>query len=120
MGFILIAFGTTSFIGIQMLFIYLFVYSISSVIIWYLLLLIQLKKSKNKYNKELIDLAVLNKSNAVLACFFSLCMFSIAGIPPFIGFLAKMNIFLSLVGVSFCFVSIISIICSVISTFYYI
>lgn len=120
MGFILIAFSTTSFTGIQMLLIYLFIYSVSSVIIWSVLLLIQLKKFESKYNKELIDLALLKKSNNVLSLIISLCMFSIAGIPPLVGFLTKMNIFLSVVGISFCFVAIINIISSVISTFYYI
>jgi NADH-quinone oxidoreductase subunit N len=47
-------------------------------------------------------------------------MFSIAGIPPMIGFLAKAGIFLSVVGVSFYFIALISIVFSVVSTFYYI
>lgn len=47
-------------------------------------------------------------------------MFSIAGIPPVIGFLAKMGVFLSVVGISFYLVALISVVCSVVSTFYYI
>jgi NADH:ubiquinone oxidoreductase subunit 2 (subunit N) len=43
-------------------------------------------------------------------------MFSIAGIPPMIGFLAKAGIFLSVVGISF-LVALISIVFSVVSTF---
>ena len=63
--------------------------------------------------KIIWDLALLKKSNSM--------MFSIAGIPPMIGFIAKMNVFLSLVGSRFYFVAlIISILFSVISTFYYI
>jgi NADH:ubiquinone oxidoreductase subunit 2 (subunit N) len=44
-------------------------------------------------------------------------MFSIAGIPPMIGFLAKAGIFLSVVGISFYLVALISIVFSVVSTF---
>jgi len=95
---------------------------ISSIVVWNIFLLLRLKKRKieNKYNKELSDLALLNKSNPMLAVFFCTTMFSIAGIPPLIGFLAKMNVFLSIVGISFYFVAFASILCSVVSTFYYI
>jgi NADH-quinone oxidoreductase subunit N len=47
-------------------------------------------------------------------------MFSIAGIPPMIGFIAKMSVFLSVIGITFYFVGLISILFSVVSTFYYI
>lgn len=83
---------------------------------------LRLKKKifENKYNKELSDLAQLKKSNAALAFSLSLTMFSIAGIPPLAGFLAKMNVFLSVVGISFYFVALAGILCSAVSTFYYI
>jgi NADH-quinone oxidoreductase subunit N len=47
-------------------------------------------------------------------------MFSLAGIPPIIGFLAKAGIFLTVVGISFYYIALFTISCSVISTFYYI
>jgi NADH:ubiquinone oxidoreductase subunit 2 (subunit N) len=64
--------------------------------------LLRLKKKKfdRKHNKEL-DSALLKTSNKGLGLCFSLAMFSIAGIPPMIGFLAKAGIFLSVVGISF-------------------
>jgi NADH-quinone oxidoreductase subunit N len=122
MGYALIAFSTGSFEGIQMLLFYLIIYMIAGLCVWSILLVLRLKKKKNaqKYNKELGDLALLKNSNAALAFSFSLAMFSIAGIPPMIGFLAKMSIFLSVVGVSLYFIALINILFSVISTFYYI
>jgi NADH-quinone oxidoreductase subunit N len=122
MGYALIAFSTSTFIGIQMFLFYMFIYMVSGLSIWYIILLLRLKKKnfENKYNKELSDLALLKKSNAALAFSLSLTMFSIAGIPPLIGFLAKMNVFLSVVGISFYFIALASILCSVVSTFYYI
>jgi NADH-quinone oxidoreductase subunit N len=122
MGYALIAFSTSTFIGIQMFLFYMFIYMVSGLSIWYIILLLRLKKKnfENKYNKELSDLALLRKSNAALAFSLSLTMFSIAGIPPLVGFLAKMNVFLSVVGISFYFVALASIFCSVVSTFYYI
>jgi NADH-quinone oxidoreductase subunit N len=47
-------------------------------------------------------------------------MFSIAGIPPMIGFLAKMGVFLSIISSHFILFAIAGAIFSVIATFYYI
>ena len=85
-----------------------------------LLLRLKRKNVKNKYNKELTDLVLLKKSNFILAFCLSLTMFSIAGIPPLVGFLAKMNILLSVIEISFYFIALLAILCSVVSTFYYI
>jgi NADH-quinone oxidoreductase subunit N len=63
---------------------------------------------------------LLNKSNPALAFSFALTMFSIAGIPPMLGFLAKMSVFLSVVGISYYIFALFSILFSVVSTFYYI
>ena len=73
-----------------------------------------------KQNKDLADLSLLNKSNNIIALFFSTVLLSIAGLPPMIGFLVKISIFLTTIEVSMYFVAVISILCSVISTFYYI
>jgi NADH-quinone oxidoreductase subunit N len=122
MGYALIAFSTSTFAGIQMFLFYMVIYMVSGLCIWYIILLLRIKKnfSEKKYSKELSDLTLLRKSNAALALSLSLTMFSIAGIPPLVGFLAKMSVFLSVVGISFYFVALASILCSVVSTFYYI
>ena len=122
MGYALLAFGAGTTTGIQMLFFHLIIYMVSGLCTWSILLLLRLKTKKiiNKYNKELSDLALLRKSNPALAFALSLTMFSIAGIPPLIGFLAKMGIFLSVVGVTFYFFVLASAVFSVIATFYYI
>ena len=122
MGYALIAFSTGTFMGVQMLIFYMIIYMISGLCVWSIFLLLKLKKksSINKYNKELGDLVLLKKSNSAIAFALSLTMFSIAGIPPMIGFISKMSIFLSVVGITFYFVALISILFSVISTFYYI
>lgn len=46
--------------------------------------------------------------------------FSIAGIPPFVGFLAKFGIYLALISEQLFSLILIISLCSVISTFYYI
>jgi NADH-quinone oxidoreductase subunit N len=108
--------------GIQMLLFYMVIYMISGLAIWSIFLLLNVKNNKIfvKYNKELGDFALLKKSNSTMAFSLALTMFSIAGIPPMIGFLAKMSVFLSVIGITFYFVALVSIVFSVVSTFYYI
>jgi len=108
MGYTLIAFSTGTFEGIQSLFCYLFLYMIAGLCIWSIFLLLQLKyKYTKKQNKDLTDLNLLSKSNNILALFFSTVLLSIAGLPPMIGFLVKIGIFLVSIEASMYFVAII-------------
>jgi NADH-quinone oxidoreductase subunit N len=122
MGYMLISFSTSFSLGVQMLLFYMIIYMISGLIIWSIFLFLRLKRKNNilKYNKELGDFSLLRKANLSLAFAFSLSMFSMAGIPPLIGFLAKLSIFLSLISSYYYLVALASVLCSVISTFYYI
>jgi NADH-quinone oxidoreductase subunit N len=122
MGYGVITLGTSTNVGIQMLFFHLIIYIISGLCTWSIILLLRLKTRfpTNKYNKELCDLALLRKSNPALAFALTLTMFSIAGVPPMIGFLAKMGVFLSVISSHFIIFAIASAIFSVIATFYYI
>ena len=73
-----------------------------------------------KQNKDLTDLTLLVKSNNIIAICFSIVLLSIAGFPPLIGFFTKMGIFLTAIESSMYFVAIVSVLTSVVSTFYYI
>lgn len=122
MGLILAAFSVGNFEGIKAVFYYFVIYIISGLSIWLIFLGLKLKKRKvnQKYNKDLGDFSLLYESNTVLAYTFVITIFTIAGIPPMVGFLAKISIFLSLIFSSMIFIAFISVIVSVISTFYYI
>lgn len=121
MGYSLIAFTTGTFEGIQILFSYLIIYSFSGLCVWSIFMLTRLKNNyKNKQNKDLTDLVLLGKSNKMLAIFFTTVLFSIAGFPPMIGFIVKITVFLSAIEASMYFVALLSILGSVIATFYYI
>ena len=121
MGFVLLAFSAGSFEGIQVKFYYLIVYILASVCIWSIVLNLQLKKNHyfEKQNRDLGDLALLQESNSVLAQNLGITLFSLAGLPPMVGFLAKMGVFKALSGVSIYYFSVINILFSVIATFYY-
>lgn len=121
MGYALIAFNSGTFESVQMLFCYLVVYSFSGLCIWSIFVLTRLKNNHlQKQNKDLTDLVLLGKSNYMLAIFLTTVLFSVAGFPPMIGFLVKISIFLTAINSSMFFVALISILCSVIGTFYYI
>ena len=121
MGYLLISFGAGSLEGIQMLFIYLLIYMISGLSIWSIFLLTRLKKMDNKkQNKDLADLVLLRKSNGTLAIILTIALFSTAGLPPMIGFMVKIGIFLTAIETSMYVVALISVLLSVLSSFYYI
>nr|YP_010233339.1 NADH dehydrogenase subunit 2 [Auricularia heimuer]QSX43104.1 NADH dehydrogenase subunit 2 [Auricularia heimuer] len=57
--------------------------------------------------------------NPILSLSFSICLFSFAGVPPLIGFFAKQQVLYSSNSAGYFFLSLIAIIVSVISAFYY-
>ena len=70
--------------------------------------------------KKLNEFVVLFKSNSLLAINFCIILFSIAGIPPLLGFYSKFYIFFSAIKSNLYFVVFISAILSVIASMYYI
>lgn len=121
-GYLLLSFSTGNLEGMQMMFYYLVIYMLSGLVFWAVYLFLRQKRDFyfNKSNKELGDLVLLNNSNPTLALILAVTLFSIAGIPPIVGFLAKIGIFLVVVKSSAYLVALLSILFSVISTFYYI
>jgi NADH:ubiquinone oxidoreductase subunit 2 (subunit N) len=121
MGFVLLAFSVGGFEGVQIKFYYLIVYMIASLCIWSIILNLKLKKKfySEKQNRDLGDLALLQESNNVVAQSLAITLFTLAGLPPMVGFLAKMGVFKALTGVSIYFFSVVNILFSVVATFYY-
>ena len=121
-GYLLLSFSSNSLEGVSMMLYYLAIFMISSLCFWSIYLFVNLKKKIyfKKQNKELGDLVLLRESNPLLALILSITLFSIAGIPPIVGFLAKIGIFLEVIKSSAYLVALICILFSVASTFYYI
>lgn len=68
---------------------------------------------------QLDDLAGLGKRNALLAAVMLLAMFSLAGVPPLVGFHAKLSVLQSAVGAGFTWLAVLGVIMSVVGAFYY-
>ena len=121
-GYLLLSFSTGNIEGLQMMFYYLAIYMISGLAFWavYLFLINKDDVYFDKNNKELGDLVLLKESNPMLAFILTMTLFSIAGIPPLVGFLIKLGVFSVVVKSSAYLISLVSILLTVISTFYYI
>ena len=74
--------------------------------------------NNSSFLKYLINWSNIN--NKVLAILFAITLLSISGIPPFGGFYSKMSVIASLISESFIITSLIAVIFSGISCFYYI
>jgi NADH-quinone oxidoreductase subunit N len=73
-------------------------------------------------SEEITDLAGLNQRSPLYAGVMAICLFSMAGIPPMVGFYAKLSVLQSLIvsGQSFYIgLSIFAVIMSLIGAFYY-
>jgi NADH-quinone oxidoreductase subunit N len=68
---------------------------------------------------NLDDYKGLNSRNPWLAAVMGILMFSMAGIPPFVGFYAKLTILQSLVGAGLVWLAVLAVLFSLIGAFYY-
>jgi NADH-quinone oxidoreductase subunit N len=73
----------------------------------------------DRYVETIDDLKGLGRTNGWMAFFLAMMMFSLAGIPPLAGFFAKWYVFLAAIQGGFYWLSVIGVLMSVVSTFYY-
>lgn len=69
--------------------------------------------------ENISDLAGLGRNQPALALAFAFFMFSLAGIPPFAGFFAKLYVFLAAVHSEMYVLAVIGVLTSVVATYYY-
>jgi NADH-quinone oxidoreductase subunit N len=75
--------------------------------------------SRNRANDELHDYAGLWYSHPALAGLMTVCLLSLGGIPPTVGFIGKWYIFSAAVSAGYYGLAIIGVLTSVISVFFY-
>jgi NADH-quinone oxidoreductase subunit N len=68
---------------------------------------------------ELTDYKGLNARSPWLAGMMAILIFSLAGLPPFIGFWAKFSVIQGLLGAGYAWLAVVSVLLSVIGAFYY-
>ena len=126
-GFLVAPFFTLSVDGFSYLIFFLFIYLITSLLVWGNL--VSFYTSFDYFKKFFFkmpqtffisNLAGLSKVNKLTALSFVIIFFSISGIPPFSGFLAKIFIFLSLLDLKMFIGAFLLILINMISVYYYI
>lgn len=121
-GYVLIALATVSPEGIQAVLTYLIIYMAISLNAWTSVLVLLRNIGKEGGNvpvKYIDELVHLSRINPALTASFAFLALSMAGIPPLAGFAAKLGIFFSAISVQLYMVSIIGVLLSVVSAFYY-
>ena len=118
-GFMLLALAINTEQSIDSFLFYLIQYIITNLNIFLILLAISYIKKKNIDIKYIKDLQGLFSMNPILSLTFSISLFSMAGIPPLIGFFSKQFVLYSAIDQGYYLLSIIAILVSVISASYY-
>ena len=117
-GYTLLAFNSGSLEGFHASLFYLVVYMLTNIGIWCVIISLKSVNSIDK-TRTLMDLSFLSKTNSLLGFCMMIFIFSIAGVPPLIGFYAKFYVFFSALNVSFYVSCFCIILVNVVSTFYY-
>ena len=116
MGFLLLGVLSGTFAGYSAAMFYAIAYVLMSLgsfgLVFYL-------SQKGHEAENLDDFKGLNSRHPWLAALMAILMFSMAGIPPFVGFHAKLTILQSPVGAGFVWLAVVAVMFSLIGAFYY-
>ena len=115
-GYMLIGVATQNETGLEALTIYMIVYGLLSAGIFALIVMTQ---TKGNENYELSILSGLSKTHPIIASSIATIMLSMAGIPPFAGFIAKFYIFIAAVKSGLYLLTVVGLLTSVASAYYY-
>ncbi|TNF90169.1 MAG: NADH-quinone oxidoreductase subunit NuoN [Gammaproteobacteria bacterium] len=115
-GFILLGILSASANGYASAMFYTITYAITSSVAFGVLLVLNRKGFEAE---EISDLSGLNDSNPWYAALLAIAMFSMAGVPPTVGFYAKLSVLQAVVGVDMVWLAVLAVLFSVIGLFYY-
>lgn len=128
-GFILLALAINSISSVEALYFYVIQYTLTNLNVFLILLafgyIINKKnlESNNLINSDINFISQLKGQfflNPFLSLSLSICLFSMAGVPPLLGFFSKYYVLYSAISEQLYLMAIIAILTSVISASYYI
>ncbi len=76
-------------------------------------------KRNGQHFEQISDFAGLSRTNPLLAFFFAMLLFSLAGVPPLAGFFAKWYVFVAAIKAGLFTLSVIGVLTSVVGAYYY-
>lgn len=116
MGFLLLGFISADANGYSSALFYIIAYVLMTLGTFAMIMLL----CRNGFEAENIsDFKGLSKRNAWYAFITLLLMFSLAGIPPMIGFYAKLAVLQAVVNAGFVWLAVVAVLFSLIGAFYY-
>jgi len=116
MGFMLLGFLTADLNGFSAAMFYIIIYVLTTLVGFGIVML--LSRSGFEADK-LDDFKGLNQRSPWYAFLMLLVMFSLAGLPPTVGFYAKFAVFEAAIDVGLVWVVVVAVLCSLIGAFYY-
>jgi NADH-quinone oxidoreductase subunit N len=118
-GFLVLALSTFSYVGFISNVFYLLIYLLSLIPLLLILFTLSARGSLAITFDNITSTRFIYKFSPLLGVSFSLSLFSLAGIPPFSGFFAKLYLFLGTVSFGFYYITITALLISVASAVYY-
>lgn len=115
-GYALVGFTAGNAVGIAGILFYMLSYTFMNIGAFAVVVLIG---KKGEQNSNVSDYAGLASRRPVLAMVMSIFLFSLAGIPPFAGFMGKFYLFSGAVQEGFIWLAIIGVLNSAASVYYY-
>ncbi len=116
MGYVLLGFMAGDIIGYSAAMFYMVAYVLTSLASFGMVLLL----SRKGFESDRIDdLKGLNQRSPWWAFVMLLAMFSLAGLPPTIGFYAKLLVLQAAVNAGFVWLAVVAVLAAVIGAFYY-
>ena len=116
MGFALLGLTAGNQAGVQAMLVYMAIYLTMSVGVFAFILTM---RREGRPVVQIDDLNMLSASQPVQALALLILMFSLAGVPPLIGFWAKFTVLAAVIGAGWVWLAVIGVIASVIGAFYY-
>jgi NADH-quinone oxidoreductase subunit N len=113
-----VAAGTASAVNLSVssVLYYLFAYTVANLGAWAVVIAVERVEGEGL---QLDDYAGLGKRHPVLALAMALFMFSLTGLPPTVGFVAKFAIFRAALESGYVWLAIIGVLTSIFSAYYY-
>jgi NADH-quinone oxidoreductase subunit N len=115
-GYLLVGLVSANQVGKAAILFYLLGYSVTNLAAFGVIALLG---ERDRDNDELRDYAGLWNSHPALAALMTVCLLSLGGLPPTVGFIGKWYIFTAAVGAGYYWLAIIGVLTSVVSVFFY-
>ncbi len=116
-GFALVGLAAGSDAGVRGVMFYMVIYLFMNVGCFACILCM---RRGGRMVEEIADLAGLSRTNPMMAVAMAVFMFSMAGIPPLAGFLAKFFVFKAAIDAGLYTLAVIGVLASVVGAFYYV